>query len=504
MASTFAVTRKHLIFGLCLPLAILLGYLLAEPYASASISILVVLFAVLFIPVMMRWYHPLLVFSWYLAMQPTFIPGRLQIWVLMSFAALFFAILNRSVDPGFRMTNVKELTWPLLALLLVVVATAMATGGVGFSILGSKGVGGKNYVTLFGAIAGYFALSMRPFKPKHAALALAIFFLPAITSLAGWIAGLIGPAANFVYVLFADTSGATPSVADLTIDPEMQRLTGFMPAAIAIFCWLLSRYGVIGILDLSRPWRIAALLGVVIMGCLGGFRSMLLLMVAIFLILGCMERMWHSRAFLILLVGGTIAFAFLAAFANKLPFPVQRAISILPVEIDPVARLGAEWSTEWRLEMWKAVASEVPDYFFLGKGYTLSSAELALVMESTTRGYLENWAGSAMAGDYHNGPLSVIIPFGIWGAMAFLWVLYAGTRYLYKVYQDSSEELKGVNRFLLALFLARILFFFFVFGSFYNDFYHLTGILGLSVALNAANQTSSESQQATGFDDEPR
>jgi hypothetical protein len=132
---------------------------------------------------------------------------------------------------------------------------------------------------------------------------------------------------------------------------------------------------------------------------------------------------------------------------------------------------------------------------FIGKGYTLSSTELALVIESTTRGYVENWAGSAMAGDYHNGPFSVIIPFGIWGAIAFLWVLYAGTRYLYRVYRNSSEELKEINRFLLALFVARILFFFFVFGAFYIDFYHLTGILGLSVALNAANQTDSEPHQ---------
>jgi hypothetical protein len=504
MASTFAVTRKHLIFGLCLPLAVLLGYLLAEPYASASISILVVLFAVLFIPVMMRWYHPLLVFSWYLAMQPAFIPGRLQIWVLMSFAALFFAVLNRSVDPDFRMTFVKDLTWPLLVLLVVVIATAMATGGIGFRSFGSKEVGGKSYVTLIGAIVGYFALSMRPIKPQHARLALAMFFLPAITSLTTWVAGQVGSAGNFVYYLFPDISGVPQTIADLTIDPGMQRLVGFMPAAIAVFCWLLSRYGVTGILDMSRPWRVTALLGVIVAGSLGGFRSMLLLMLAIFLLLGCLERVWHSRAFLILLMGGTIGIACLVAFADKLPFPVQRALSFLPVEVDPLARQGAQWSTEWRLEMWKSVAAEIPNYLFIGKGYTLSSTELALVIESTTRGYVENWAGSAMAGDYHNGPLSVIIPFGIWGAIAFLWVLYAGTRYLHRVYRNSSEELKEINRFLLALFVARILFFFFVFGAFYIDFYHLTGILGLSVALNAANQTDSEPQQVPEFDDGPK
>jgi hypothetical protein len=30
------------------------------------------------------------------------------------------------------------------------------------------------------------------------------------------------------------------------------------------------------------------------------------------------------------------------------------------------------------------------------------------------------------AGDYHNGPLSILIPFGLFGMIAFLWLLGAG------------------------------------------------------------------------------
>ena len=63
MASTFAVTRNHLIFGLCLPLAVLMGYLLAEPLESTSLTVLLMIGAVLLVPVLMRWYHPLLILS---------------------------------------------------------------------------------------------------------------------------------------------------------------------------------------------------------------------------------------------------------------------------------------------------------------------------------------------------------------------------------------------------------------------------------------------------------
>jgi O-antigen ligase len=156
-----------------------------------------------------------------------------------------------------------------------------------------------------------------------------------------------------------------------------------------------------------------------------------------------------------------------------------------------MARQGAEESTEWRLQMWKSVAQQIPEYLFLGKGYNLSGTDLYMLQQSTMRGYVETWESHALAGDYHSGPLSVIISFGIWGVLAFAWLLYAGTRHLYQVYRDGAEQMKVINRFLLALFVARILFFVFVFGALYSELYYFTGILGLSVALNSAYQPAS-------------
>ena len=39
----------------------------------------------------------------------------------------------------------------------------------------------------------------------------------------------------------------------------------------------------------------------------------------------------------------------------------------------PDARLDAEGSTEWRLDMWKALLPEVPQYLLLGKGFAFSA-----------------------------------------------------------------------------------------------------------------------------------
>ncbi len=506
MASTFAVTRKHLIFGLCLPLAVLLGYLLAEPYASSSLSLLFVFFAVLTIPILMRWYQPLLMFCWSLTAAPIFLPGRMPVWIGMSFVGLFFVILNRSVDRNFRLTNVPALTWPMVTLLMVVIATALATGGVGLRTFGSQSVGGKGYVYLLAAVVGYFALSTRPINRQSVGLLVAIFFLPGVSSAASVFANWFGgPVAEFLMYFFGDIPENSDFVADGSVIAGMTRFTGLTTAALSVFSWMLARYGLTGVFDISKPWRMIVFMVAIGMGCLGGFRSMLILMMMAIAGLVYLERMWQSRAFGVLLAGCAVAAVTLMIAGDKLPLAIQRSLSFLPFEISPLVRYQADASTDWRVAMWKEVSKQVPYYLLAGKGYLLSSTDLYIVEESNARGFTANWERSAVAGDYHSGPLSLIIPFGIWGVLGFGWLLYAGTRYLYKVYRDSPPELLLINRFLLVIFLVRFVFFFFVFGAFYQELYVFTGILGLSVALNIQRQNEdSVPEQRLAFDDGPK
>jgi O-antigen ligase len=101
---------------------------------------------------------------------------------------------------------------------------------------------------------------------------------------------------------------------------------------------------------------------------------------------------------------------------------------------------------------------------------------------------VENRAAT-IAGDYHNGPLSVIIPFGIWGVLAFLWFLIAGVRVLWRNYRHGDLELRILNTYLLSTFLVSIITFTFVFGAISTGLVAFTGVLGLSVALNGGVAT---------------
>ena len=133
--------------------------------------------------------------------------------------------------------------------------------------------------------------------------------------------------------------------------------------------------------------------------------------------------------------------------------------------------------------MWRFLVPQIPKYLLLGKGYRIDPDELYFATLSGGDEDVGSMA-SLVAGDYHSGPLSTIIPLGLWGVVGFFWLLGAGIKVLYRNYRHGDPALHGVNTFLLALFLMHGVLFFTVFGAFDTQLYLFTGVLGLSVSIN--------------------
>jgi O-antigen ligase len=134
--------------------------------------------------------------------------------------------------------------------------------------------------------------------------------------------------------------------------------------------------------------------------------------------------------------------------------------------------------------MWREVLPEVPKYLFLGKGYSIDPVDLYLTEQASQSGLLSNYETSIIAGDYHNGPLSVLMPFGLPGAIAVLWLLGAGVKVLYGNMRYGDARLRLINAVLLSYFLAQTIQFFFVVGAISSQLVAFMGILGLSVSFN--------------------
>jgi O-Antigen ligase len=490
--TTINIPRAHLIMALCLPLAVLVGYFLAEPLESGSMAVIVLVMFVLAVPLLMKWYHPLLLLSWNTAIVPAFLPGTPPFWMLIAVASLLFAVLNRSVNPDNKFISMPAITKSILFLGAVVLVTCILNGGIGLRALGNARYGGKNYLLMLSAIGGYFVFSSQRIPVERAPLFVALFFLTALTGIVPNVVYRLGPAFYPLFNLFPASGAFEEARGDLSLAPTIARITGLAYVAAALYNFLLARYGVRGTLDLRKPWRIGLLLLAVVC-CIGcGFRSALMLLVFTFASAFIFEGLHRTRLLPILISIVLLAAAIVLPQSEKLPLPVQRTISFLPIKTDPLVAKSASDTTTWRIEMWKEAVRQIPQYFFKGKGYSLNPNEWTLITGITRNPVESPYEAMLATGDYHNGPLSVILPFGIFGVIGFVWFLTASVRFLLHNYRFGDPRLHTINSFLLAAFVARIVFFIVIFGSLYSDLFTFTGLVGLSLSLNGSPEPVTE------------
>src|SRR5207247_3072969 len=123
------------------------------------------------------------------------------------------------------------------------------------------------------------------------------------------------------------------AVAEGLAPDQMVRLGGLTVSANAMYCFLLARYGIKGIFDFAHPWRPIFFAGTLFVGLFGGYRSTLILMLATFGILFCVEKLWRTGVLLIVLLAAVLSGSGLLLFANKLPLSVQRTVSFLPMRV---------------------------------------------------------------------------------------------------------------------------------------------------------------------------
>ena len=120
--------RGLLVYGLCLPLAVLLGYLLATPFGFRNFIIVALVLCVLALPLLLRWHSVLLIVSWNAAVVFPFLPGQPYIWTVAAVGSLVLSLLQRMMDRKYDALSVPSLARPLILLGIWVIITAGVTG----------------------------------------------------------------------------------------------------------------------------------------------------------------------------------------------------------------------------------------------------------------------------------------------------------------------------------------------------------------------------------------
>ncbi len=474
-----AILKTLIVYAICVPLAIWLGVMLTNPMDRTEFSSIGVLLLLLALPILLRWHHLLLVFCWNLPMMIFFLPGRPMVALPMIVFSFVLAILQRALSRDMRFISVPQITWPLLLMAAVVFFTGKLTGGFGLRSLGSDVMGGKKYAYIFVAIMGYFALTSQRIPSRKAWLYVVLFFLPGCLSAIGDLSGILPSSFDFIFSVFPPN---VFSFGAQGMDVAL-RFGGVSHLAGTLFTIMLARYGLRGIFLSGKLWRPSVFLLCVFFSLAGGFRNILIGILLLVGVLFFLEGLQRTKLLPVFVLGGILTLMVSIPFAGKLPYAFQRTLSFLPVKVSAEARQDADASELWRIQIWKAVLPQVPGYLLLGKGYALSQSDYA-DMTGHFRAVDAADEGSAIAGDYHNGPLSVIIPLGIWGAIAFLWLIIGGGRVLYNNYRYGDPALQTVNTLLLAMFITQTFSFFVIFGAITSDLLSFAGTFGLSVSLN--------------------
>jgi hypothetical protein len=315
-----------------------------------------------------------------------------------------------------------------------------------------------------------------------------LFFLSGATSAFSDLIYMAGP--NF-YFLFAFFSSNLASMAVVTQE-TLQRFSGLAWGTLAVCYFLLLRFGVSGLFDLTKAWRLGIFLLAMTGSLLGGFRSTVIVLALLFIFQFLFEGGLKSRLFPVLVMVGILMGTFLVGFVDRLPLAIQRSFSFLPLNVHPMAKQDAMSTLDWRLQIWKTVLPEVPQYFFKGKGFGFSGTDLYLTEEAVKRGMYQSYEDTLVSGNYHNGLLTTIIPFGIFGLIGFLWFCWAALKVLYSNYRYGPESMSAINTFLLAFFVGRLVFFVVFSGQLDLDLMIFPGTVGLSVALNGGMRTAHE------------
>ena len=147
-----------------------------------------------------------------------------------------------------------------------------------------------------------------------------------------------------------------------------------------------------------------------------------------------------------------------------LPYSFQRSVSFLPfIKVEESALTDASGSEDFRILIWRSVIDVIPKYFIFGKGVTFSSDYFHWI-EATEPGSIEDFI---ITGNLHNGPLSLVISFGIFGFFIAMLLFFCTIIDINKVNKKvwSLPNLKSYFITIYSLFVVEVFVFIFIYGD---------------------------------------
>src|SRR6188508_3058665 len=95
-----SIPKSLFIFIFCVPLAVVLGFMLATPLDRTTLLLIFGVFILLLTPLLLTNHHSLLILSWNAYVNAFFLPGQPYVWMPMTLLSCFFLVLTRTINRG--------------------------------------------------------------------------------------------------------------------------------------------------------------------------------------------------------------------------------------------------------------------------------------------------------------------------------------------------------------------------------------------------------------------
>jgi hypothetical protein len=385
-------------------------------------------------------------------------------------ALLFVAIgiadkLTRKVRKEINLSQLIPL-WLFILNLFIVISFR----GAGFKIFGDENWGGMRYVLLLLSIFVYLNSNFVILTPKQWKRTILISFtfglLPFLAeALFIFSAGTV----TFHYIFFEFAGSTGLNIMDTLGDSggvgrlQTGRLAGESLIMLGLaFLYPRKKYILLGCFFV---------LGLILISMSGHRMGIIRAFFITWFYGAVIYRKYLGRYFFVSGLLATSLILLIYLTAHFLPLSAQRMVSFLPgVNIDPIAEISAFGTTEWRLNMWYYALQEIPEYIFLGKGYTFpSDTYFNLELEGLTEN-VRMWAIETSA--YHNGMFSLLIGMGLSGLCIGTFLLLSLiVRYFSLVLVDWSDPiLYAIYLTVFCVLVVTIVFFFTLYGDVHISF----------------------------------
>jgi hypothetical protein len=354
----------------------------------------------------------------------------------------------------------------VLGFALVMLAT-MAVRGFGIMTMGSMAYGGMGYIYMLLWVSFY--LICRQVKINDQQINNLMIYLCAATLIPLILLVVVYVHPGLYRIVSSFTVISFTTIAEAVQTGEMGQ-SRWGPAAVlaqfVIYYALTAPFR-----KRSMHKRVILIVFAVFAVLISGFRSTLVSTFMTIVLWGIVRS--KNKVLFITFIGVAILVFWGAAvlFVDYLPINMQRTVSFLPgVKIYGENAARAQGSIDWRVDVWKYAVTRIPEYLLIGRGFVADVTSAAWMQAN----YYTTVEFAWMVSNYHNGPLSILLTFGLPGAIAFYGFLFAGVGYgiqkirQYQIHHDLYAYV--LLQFFTMLLCQKVFLYTFGMGEVRSDF----------------------------------